>query len=117
MTPERKLITQMMDCIEELRYSSNSFSADRKTAAVYTAAREYLAAQEQENSELLDALDTIELLEMRIDQLESPNQTPFAWATHHDEPMLFPTREEAKLHCDDDEEPIALYAEKGIGKT
>lgn len=32
------------------------------------------------------------------------------WATHHDEPMLFPTREEAALHCDADEEPIALVA-------
>ncbi|SOY65645.1 hypothetical protein CBM2586_B10240 [Cupriavidus phytorum] len=33
-----------------------------------------------------------------------------AWMTHHDEPMIFPTRGEAELHCDDDEEPIALYA-------
>jgi hypothetical protein len=32
------------------------------------------------------------------------------WATHHDEPMLFPTRDEAVAYCDDDEEPIPLYA-------
>ena len=36
-------------------------------------AREYLAAPEQ--SELQDAKDTIELLEMRIDQLEAPEQS------------------------------------------
>jgi hypothetical protein len=39
----------------------------------------------------------------------------YGYATHHDEPMLFPTREEAALHCDDDEEPIALVAH-GIGE-
>lgn len=32
------------------------------------------------------------------------------YATHHDEPMLFPTREEAQQYCDDDEEPIPLVA-------
>jgi hypothetical protein len=37
------------------------------------------------------------------------HQDAIAWATHHDEPMLFPTRAEAAMHCDDDEEPIALY--------
>lgn len=38
------------------------------------------------------------------------------WATHHEPPMLFPTREEAVLHCDDDEEPIPLVAaHKGEG--
>ncbi|SPA24538.1 hypothetical protein CBM2637_A140074 [Cupriavidus taiwanensis] len=35
---------------------------------------------------------------------------PVAWMTHHDEPMIFPTRSEAEQHCDDDEQPIALYA-------
>ena len=34
---------------------------------------------------------------------------PFAWATHHDEPMLFPTLKEASTYCDDDEEPIPLF--------
>jgi hypothetical protein len=37
-------------------------------------------------------------------------RTPDAWATHHDEPMFFPTREEAALYCDEDESPIPLYA-------
>jgi hypothetical protein len=31
-----------------------------------------------------------------------------AWATHHDEPMLWPTEQEASAYCDDDEEPIPL---------
>lgn len=35
---------------------------------------------------------------------------PVAWMTHHDEPMLFPTEEEARSYCDDDEQPIPLYA-------
>lgn len=36
-------------------------------------------------------------------------QEPFAWATHHDEPMLYPTFAEAAAYCDDDEPPIPLY--------
>lgn len=35
---------------------------------------------------------------------------PVAWMTHHDEPMLFPTEDEARSYCDDDEQPIPLYA-------
>ncbi len=35
---------------------------------------------------------------------------PVAWMTHHDEPMLFPTRTEAIAYCDEGEEPIPLYA-------
>lgn len=31
-----------------------------------------------------------------------------AYATHHDEPMLFPNRTEAAAYCDDGEEPLAL---------
>ena len=87
MTPERKLITQMLEALEwenkwnELQKTRHNGS----TTDAIAAANEYLAA---------------------------PNPTPFAWATHHDEPMLFPTLEEAAMHCDDDEEPIALYAEK-----
>jgi len=34
---------------------------------------------------------------------------PIAWMTHHDEPMIFPTRAEAELHCDAGEEPIPLH--------
>ena len=30
------------------------------------------------------------------------------FATHHDEPMLFPNRKEAAAYCDDGEEPVAL---------
>jgi len=33
-----------------------------------------------------------------------------SWATHHDEPMLFPTRAEALQYCDEGEPPIALVA-------
>jgi len=36
---------------------------------------------------------------------------PFAYATHHDEPMLFLTKEEAEMYCEDGEEPICLYTE------
>jgi len=32
-----------------------------------------------------------------------------AWMTHHEPPMLFPTKEEAASYCDDDEQPIPLY--------
>lgn len=35
---------------------------------------------------------------------------PVAYMTHHDEPMLFTTHAEAASYCDDDEEPIPLYA-------
>lgn len=35
---------------------------------------------------------------------------PVAYATHHDEPMLFLIESEAAAYCDDGEEPIALYA-------
>lgn len=38
----------------------------------------------------------------------------FAWATHHEPPMLFPTYTEAAQHCDTDEEPIRLFALKDI---
>lgn len=31
-----------------------------------------------------------------------------AYATHHDEPMLFPSMKEAAAYCMDDEQPIAL---------
>lgn len=34
---------------------------------------------------------------------------PVAWATHHDEPLLFPTEAEARAYCEDDEQPIPLY--------
>jgi hypothetical protein len=38
---------------------------------------------------------------------------PVGFATHHDEPMLFPTEEEARMYCDDDEVPRGLYALTG----
>lgn len=34
---------------------------------------------------------------------------PFAWATWHDPPMLFLSYDDARLYCDDDEDPIPLY--------
>ena len=34
---------------------------------------------------------------------------PVAFMTHHDEPMLFPTWDEAAQYCDDDESPISLF--------
>lgn len=37
--------------------------------------------------------------------------TVFAYATHHDEPMIFPTFKEAAVFCDVDEEPIPLLIE------
>ena len=39
-----------------------------------------------------------------------PVGEPVAWMTHHAEPMLFPTREEASDYCEDDERPLPLYA-------
>ena len=35
---------------------------------------------------------------------------PVAWRTHHDEPMLFPTINEAWQYCEDDEGPEPLFA-------
>ena len=48
----------------------------------------------------------------RAERREARNAAsePAAWMTHHDEPMLFPSRAEAAQYCDDDESPIALYA-------
>jgi len=37
------------------------------------------------------------------------NQEPVAWMTHHEPPMIFPTRKEALLYCDEDEDPVPLY--------
>lgn len=37
-------------------------------------------------------------------------QEPVAWRTHHDEPMLFPTFDEAAMYCEDNEPPEPLYA-------
>lgn len=31
-----------------------------------------------------------------------------AYATHHDEPLLFPSKTEAAMYCDAGEEPLAL---------
>ena len=39
----RKLIEQMLDCIEELKYSNDTFTSQFKSNAAITAAREYLA--------------------------------------------------------------------------
>lgn len=34
---------------------------------------------------------------------------PVAWMTKHDEPMLFPSLDEAASFCDEDEQPAPLY--------
>jgi len=36
-------------------------------------------------------------------------QEPVAWMTNHDEPLLFPTKNEASQYCNEDEEPQPLY--------
>ena len=43
----RQLIEQMLDCIEELKYSNDTFTSQFKSNAAITAAREYLAQPEQ----------------------------------------------------------------------
>lgn len=51
----------------------------------------------------------IEILAETIEADRQARGEPFAWATHHDEPMLFPTLKEASAYCEDDEEPIPLF--------
>jgi hypothetical protein len=41
---------------------------------------------------------------------------PVAFMTHHDEPMLFPTWDEAVQYCDDDESPISLFHAADVAK-
>lgn len=41
---------------------------------------------------------------------------PVAFMTHHDEPMLFPTWDEAVQYCDDDEPPISLFHADDVAK-
>lgn len=53
--------------------------------------------------------DAFELINTIKQALEQPEPEILGWATHHDEPMLFPTRKEAVLYCEDDEEPRPLY--------
>ena len=48
----RKLIEQMLDCIEELKYSNDTFTSQFKSNAAITAAREYLAQPEQSDAML-----------------------------------------------------------------
>jgi hypothetical protein len=38
-----------------------------------------------------------------------PEPEPVAWMTNHDEPLLFPTKNEASQYCNEDEEPQPLY--------
>lgn len=67
----RALIEQLVCALEFVDYLCPAWSTEEVLVrSAITAAREYLAAPEQ--SELQDAKDTIELLEMRIDQLEAP---------------------------------------------
>lgn len=41
---------------------------------------------------------------------------PVAFMTRHDEPMLFPTWDEAVQYCDDDESPISLFHADDVAK-
>ena len=41
---------------------------------------------------------------------------PVAFMTRHDEPMLFPTWDEAVQYCDDDEPPISLFHADDVAK-
>lgn len=41
---------------------------------------------------------------------------PVAFMTHHDDPMLFPTWDEAVQYCDDDESPISLFHATDVAK-
>ena len=41
--------------------------------------------------------------------LAQPEQEPVAWMTHHEPPMIFPTRSEALLYCEEHEVPVPLY--------
>jgi len=41
---------------------------------------------------------------------------PVAFMTHHDDPMLFPTWDEAVQYCDDDESPISLFHADDVAK-
>ncbi|MDR0257765.1 MAG: hypothetical protein LBI83_18705 [Stenotrophomonas maltophilia] len=56
--------------------------------------------------------DGVEPMLAAIDALAArqPVGEPVAWMTHHDEPMLFPTAAEAAAYCEDDEQPVPLYA-------
>ncbi|MGM1042035.1 hypothetical protein [Stenotrophomonas sepilia] len=60
-------------------------------------------------------VDLPESLHDRVEALREvaarqPVGVPVAWMTHHDEPMLFPTAAEAAAYCEDDEQPVPLYA-------
>ena len=39
----------------------------------------------------------------------APGYVLYGYATHHDQPMLFPTLAEAQQYCDDTEEPVPLW--------
>ena len=41
---------------------------------------------------------------------------PVAFMTRHDDPMLFPTWDEAVQYCDDDESPISLFHADDVAK-
>ena len=54
----RKLIEQMLDCIEELKYSNDTFTSQFKSNAAITAARELLVDMAQpEQSDAMLACD------------------------------------------------------------
>ncbi|HGM6769883.1 TPA: hypothetical protein ACKQAW_000403 [Stenotrophomonas maltophilia] len=53
---------------------------------------------------------SVDAVECALAARQPVGQKPVAWMTHHDEPLLYPTFQEAAAYCDDDEPPIPLYA-------
>ena len=60
----RKLIEQMLDCIEELKYSNDTFTSQFKSNAAITAAREYLAQPSEPVAWLIQMLQGRPMLTM-----------------------------------------------------
>lgn len=78
-----------------------------ETADVLDLATEiWAAAQKAPSEDIANAIDRIAQLLIK-DRLARAN--PYAWATHHDEPMVFFSLKEAEAYCDDDEDPIPLF--------
>jgi len=78
--------------------------------SLYPGSRDWLAGDYAARVEWLHSMyecakrERDELLDKSIVATDAT----FAWATHHDEPMLFLDLEEALLYCNDDEVPIPL---------
>jgi hypothetical protein len=90
--------------------------AKAKLIAFDAARNQELKRLQEENAALRAQLsaqvkETADSLHDDAVKLKAAAVRPIAWATHHDEPMLFPTLKEAAMYCDDGEEPIPLVAQ------